>query len=92
MSSSPRSSVAPSRPSKIKNLRYLLIRDRVLRIAEYAIGGWAPTLRAAFLILAIFVAVVVVVGITLGFGGALVGALVSGIALYRVGRSTVSAR
>jgi hypothetical protein len=80
------------RPGKIKYLRYYLIRDRVLRIAEHAIGGWASTLRAAFLMMAIFVGVVVLVGVTLGFGGALVGALLSGIALYRVGRSAASVR
>lgn len=81
-------SAAPTRSDKIKNLRYLLIRDRALRIAEHAIGGWATTLRAAFLMIAIFVAIVVLVGIVLSFGGALAGALVSGIALYLVGRST----
>lgn len=84
-------SAAPPRPDKIKNLRYLLIRDRALRIAEHAIGGWASTLRAAFLMVAIFFGVVVLVGITLGFCGAIVGALLSGIALYRVGRCAVSA-
>ena len=82
-------SVAPARPDKIKNLRYLLFRDRFLRIAEHAIGGWAPTLRAAFLMMAAFV---VLVGVVLGFGGALVGASVSGVALYLVGRSAASAR
>ena len=86
------SSAAPARSDKIKNLRYLLIRDRALRIAEHAIGGWATTLRAAFLMMAIFVAIVVLVGIVLSFGGALAGALVSGVALYLVGRSTASAR
>lgn len=85
-------SVASPRPDKIRNLRYLLVRDRVLRFAEHAIGGWASTLRAAFLMMVIFVGVVVLVGITLGFAGALVGALVSGVALYRIGRSTASAR
>lgn len=80
------------RHGKIKYLRYYLVRDRFLRFAEHAIGGWASTLRAAFLMMSIFVGVVVVVGITLGFGGALVGALVSGIALYRVGRSAASTR
>jgi hypothetical protein len=80
------------RPGKIKYLRYYLIRDRVLRFAEHAIGGWASTLRAAFLMMSIFVGVVVLVGVTLGFVGALVGALVSGIALYRVGRSAASVR
>ena len=44
------------------------------------------------LMMAVFVGVVVLVGITMGFGGALVGALVSGVALYRVGRSAASAR
>jgi len=83
---------ASARSEKFRSLRYHLVRDRVLRIAEHAIGGWAPTLRAAFLMMATFVGVVVVVGITLGFAGALVGALVSGIALYLVGRSTASAR
>jgi hypothetical protein len=86
------SSAAPARSDKIKNLRYLLIRDRALRFAEHAIGGWATTLRAAFLMMAIFVAIVVLVGIVLSFGGALAGALVSGVALYLVGRSTASAR
>ena len=86
------SSAAPARPDKIKNLRYVLIRDRALRMAEHAVGGWAMTLRAAFLMMAIFVAVVVVVGIVLSFGGALAGALVSGIALYLVGRSTAANR
>jgi hypothetical protein len=85
-------SAAPLRPDKTKFLRCHLFRDHVLRFAEHAIGGWASTLRAAFLMMAVFVAVVVLVGVTLGFGGALVGALVSGIALYRVGRSTLSAR
>lgn len=85
-------SAAPARSDKIKNLRYLLIRDRALRIAERVIGGWAATLRGAFLMMAIFVAIVVLVGIVLSFGGALAGALVSGIALYLVGRSTASAR
>jgi hypothetical protein len=84
--------VARTRPDKIKNLRYLLIQDRVLRLAEHAIGEWAPTLRAAFLMMAAFVGVVVLVGVTLGFVGALVGALVSGVALYLVGRSTASVR
>ncbi|GAB1509669.1 hypothetical protein [Actinophytocola sp. KF-1] len=84
--------VAPVRPEKIKNLRYLLLRDRVLRFAEHAIGGWAPTLRAAFLMMAAFVGFVVLVGVVLGFGGALVGALVSGVALYLVGRSAASVR
>jgi hypothetical protein len=82
---------APSRPDKIRNLRYLLVRDRALRLAEHAIGGWASTLRAALLMMATFVAVVVLVGIVLGFEGALAGAVVSGIALYRVGRSTAPA-
>ena len=86
------SSAAPSRPDKIKNLRYLLIRDRVLRIAERVIGGWATTLRGAFLMMAIFVAIVVLVGIVLSFDGALAGALVSGVALYLVGRSTAAKR
>jgi len=80
-------SAAATRPDKIKNVRYLLIRDRGLRIAEHAIGGWATTLRAAFLMMAVFIAIVVLVGVVLGFGGALVGALVSGVALYLVGRS-----
>jgi hypothetical protein len=89
---STRGPAAATRPGKIKYLRYYLIRDRVLRFAEHAIGGWAPTLRAAFLMMSVFVGVVVLVGITLGFEGALVGALVSGIALYRVGRSAASVR
>ncbi|MFC4858660.1 hypothetical protein [Actinophytocola glycyrrhizae] len=89
------SSLGPTpqpRPGKIGFLRYFLVRDRVLRYAEHAIGGWAPTLRAAFLMMTVLVGAVVLVGITLGFPGALVGALVSGVALYRVGRSTASAR
>lgn len=80
------------RPGRIKHLRYYLVRDRVLRIAEHAIGGWASTLRAAFLLMGLFVAVVVLVGVTLGFGGALAGAVLGGIALYRVGRSAASFR
>jgi len=86
------SPTAPLRSDKIKNLRYLLIRDRVLRIAEHVIGGWATTLRGAFLMMAFFVAVVVLVGIVLSAGGALAGAVVSGIALYLVGRSTAAGR
>ena len=79
-------SAATPRSGKFRHLRYYLVRDHVLRLAEHAIGGWARTLRAAFLMMSVFVGVVVLVGITLGFGGALVGALVSAIALYRVGR------
>ncbi len=63
-------------------------RDRWLRTAERLVGGWAPTLRAALLMLVTFVGVVVLVGVTLGFGGALTGALVSGVTLYAVGRSS----
>jgi hypothetical protein len=62
--------------------------DRVLRLAEHAVGDMAPTLRLAFLMLTTFAAVVVLVGVTLGFGGAVAGALLGTAALYLVTRGT----
>lgn len=64
----------------------LVGRDRWLSVAEQLVGGWAPTLRAAFLIIVAFVGIVVLVGVMFGFGGAFVGVLASCLALYLAGR------
>lgn len=67
-------------------LPQLVGRDRWLRLAEQVIGGWAATLRVALLMMVAFVGLVILVGVAFGFSGALLGALVSGVALYLVGR------
>jgi hypothetical protein len=64
----------------------LVGRDRWLSVAEQLVGGWAPTLRAAFLIIVSFVGIVVLVGVMFGFGGVVVGVLASCLALYLAGR------
>lgn len=72
-------------------LPLLVGRDRWLRLAEQVIGGWAPTLRVALLMMVAFVGLVVLVGVAFGFSGVILGAAVSG-ALYFVGRSALPAR
>ncbi|WP_325158193.1 hypothetical protein [Actinophytocola sp.] len=58
-------------------------RDGWLWLAERTVGGLASTLRTAFLLLAGFAAVIVLIGVAFGFGGVLLGGLV-GVALLLV--------
>ncbi|OLR90993.1 hypothetical protein BJP25_31075 [Actinokineospora bangkokensis] len=48
-------------------------RERVLVIAEHLVGGWAPTLRAALLMLAAMVGFLVFVALVVGPLAALIG-------------------
>jgi hypothetical protein len=60
-------------------------RDRFLRVAELAVGDWAPTLREAALRVVLFTLVLIAVGIAFSVGIALLGAIV-GFVMFLVGR------
>jgi hypothetical protein len=51
-------------------------RDRWLRLAERAVGDWAPTLHEALLRVVLFAGALVVLGIAFGIEVALLGAVV----------------
>ena len=74
---------APRRPAS-HALRPVL-RDRVLRAAERAVGDWAPTLREALVRVLVFAAVLVALGVTLGAAVAAVGAA-AGCVMFLIGR------
>ncbi|HEV2782299.1 MAG TPA: hypothetical protein VGX25_23150 [Actinophytocola sp.] len=59
----------------------LASRDGWLCLAERALGDWAVTLRAALLMLVGFAGAIVLIGVAFGFGGVVLGALLS-LALY----------
>jgi ABC-type sugar transport system permease subunit len=60
-------------------------RDRWLRAAELAVGDWAPTLREALLRTVLFTIVLVALGMVVGAGIALLGAVI-GVLMFLVGR------
>ena len=74
---------APRRPAS-HALRPAL-RDRVLRVAERAVGDWAPTLREALVRVLVFAVVLVALGVTLGVWVAAAGAAV-GFVTFLIGR------
>jgi hypothetical protein len=61
------------------------LKDRLLRVAELAVGDWAPTLREALLRVLLFAVVLVALGIAFGAGVAVAGAAV-GFVMFLVGR------
>lgn len=63
--------------------RLLASRAGWLWLAERTLGGLAPTLRRAFLMLVGFLVIVVLAGLVFGFTGVLLGLLVGGILLVR---------
>jgi hypothetical protein len=60
-------------------------RDDWLRLAEWLVGDWAATLRQALRLVLLFLAVVLVIGVTFGFGFALAAFLV-GTVVFLAGR------
>jgi len=63
----------------------LVRRDRWLRVAELVVGDWAPTLREALLRVVLFAIVLVALGVLLGAGISLLGAVI-GVLMFLVGR------
>jgi hypothetical protein len=61
------------------------LRDRVLRVAERAVGDWAPTLREALVRVVVFAVVLMVLGVVLGAEVAVAGAAV-GLLMFLIGR------
>lgn len=59
--------------------------DRLLRLAELAVGDWAPTLRDALLRTLIFAVILVALGVALGLEFAIAGGVV-GLVAFLVGR------
>lgn len=59
--------------------------DRLLRTAELVVGDLAPTLRDALVRVLLFAVVLVVLGIALGAGVAVLGAAV-GFVMFLLGR------
>jgi hypothetical protein len=74
---------APRRPAS-HALRPAL-RDRVLRVAERAVGDWAPTLREALVRVLVFAVVLVALGVVFGVEVAAAGAAV-GFVMFLIGR------
>jgi len=79
----PSTNLAPRRPAT-HALRPAM-RDRVLRVAERAVGDWAPTLREALVRVLVFAVVLVALGLTLGAEVAAAGAVV-GFVMFLIGR------
>jgi hypothetical protein len=70
--------------------RRMVLKDRLLRLAELVVGDWAPTLREALLRVLLFAVVLVAVGIAFGPATAVLGA-VAGFLMFLVSRSRAGA-
>lgn len=79
----PSVSPAPRRPET--HALQPAMRDRFLRVAERAVGDWAPTLREALVRVLVFAVVLVALGVVLGVEVAAAGAAV-GIVMFLIGR------
>lgn len=60
-------------------------RDDWLRLAEWAVGDWAATLRNALLLLLVFVAMITLIGIVFGVASAAAATAV-GLVVFLAGR------
>jgi hypothetical protein len=60
-------------------------RDDWLRLAEWAVGDWAATLRNALLLLLVFAAMITLIGIAVGVESA-AAATVVGLIVFLAGR------
>jgi hypothetical protein len=79
-----------SQTRRVPAMPRLSLKDRLLRVAELAVGDWAPTLREALLRVLVFAVVLVAVGIAFGPAIAVLGAVV-GFLMFLVSRSRAGA-